>query len=153
MTARSSNPRSMETTADEGMNEKPEEFICAKCNRPITPNEPHAVWLNFGVKADEHFHDSCFSSPTALRNPREPESPVIKQFPDMIGDGVAACMRDRNAHMRIEKELDAWVNNLSPNKVTRNNQLRDAREQIETAKLALDVLYGRFRTLASTAKN
>src|ERR1700722_6802264 len=141
----STTPRTIDTTADDVHNEAPQEFVCAVCEKSIAPNEPHAVWLHFGEKADEHFHDSCFPSPAALRNPQEPDSPGMKKFPEIIGDGVAACMRDRTAHMRIEREMDGWVNHLSPNKKVRNDQLREAREQIETAKLALEALYLRFR--------
>jgi hypothetical protein len=76
-----------------------------------------------------------------------------KDFADIIGDGIADCMRERTAHLRVEKAMDAWFKQLSPNKFERNKQLQAAREQIETGRLAIETFYGRFRTMASTAKN
>jgi hypothetical protein len=147
-------PRRMDTTAqDVSIPGASESILCAKCDKPIPTGESHAVWLNFDGRPHEHFHDACFSSPAALRDPRESESLIIKQFPEIIGDGLTACMRERTAHSSVEKEMDDWIRRLSSNKFERNKQLQLAREQIETARLAIEAFYGRFRTLATTAKN
>jgi hypothetical protein len=154
----SKNPRIMDGTADEvlsgasGSEFKPHEIMCDSCGKVIPNGESHTMWFNFD-KRSEHFHDSCFGSPAAHRSPQEPESPVIKQFPEVIGHGLAAMMRERTAHGKVEGEMDDWFRRLSPNKFERNKQLQLAREQIETAKLAIEALYGRFRTLATSAKN
>src|SRR5580692_267099 len=78
------------------------------------------------------------------------EKSYPKEFPDIIGDGIASCMRERTAHLRVEKEIDEWIRRLSPNKFERNKQLQLARDQFESARLAIEALYGRFRTLATT---
>jgi hypothetical protein len=77
----------------------------------------------------------------------------LREFPEIIGEGITSCMRERTAHLRVEKEIDDWVRHLSTNKFERNKQLQLAREQFDTARLAVEALYGRFRTLATTAKN
>lgn len=116
-------PRNIETTADDPTFHNPE-------------------------KLSEKLDQGQGASDTDVHGDKGP-----KQFPEIIGDGIAACMRDRTAHMRVEQEMAEWVRNLPASQRDRVEKLREAREQIETAKLALEAFYLRFRSLAQTAKN
>ena len=128
--AKSNEPRKIDGTAD--MKES-EEMAAQK--------------LNKADKSDKDDKDEGASDPD-VEPPNDP-----KQFPELIGDGLVRIMYARVAHLEIEKEMDDWFRNLPANRNTRIDKLREAREQIETAKLAIDALYMRFRSMASTAKN
>jgi hypothetical protein len=78
------------------------------------------------------------------------------QAPDLaqvIGIGISNCMRSRAAGRASEHDLDDWFRALPADKEQRVAALKDARTQMDTAKQALEALYSRFRTMASTAKN
>jgi hypothetical protein len=105
--------------------------------------------------ADESKHPDQLASEqiAGASEPEVNEKSYPKEFPEIIGDGIAACMRDRTAHQRVEREMDDWTRKLPANKEKRIEKLQEARLQMDTAKLALEAFYTRFRQLASTAKN
>lgn len=79
--------------------------------------------------------------------------PDEKDLATIIGEGVAICMRQRTAHRAAEVNLDEWFKTLPADKEARLVALKQAREQIETARQAMEALYSRFRSLAVTARN
>jgi hypothetical protein len=87
---------------------------------------------------------------------REIASHLSLDPPDLaqiIGGGISVCMRDRNALKGIEQQIDEWLRQRSADKPTRVAQINEARKQLETARQALEALYSRFRSQASTYKN
>jgi len=79
--------------------------------------------------------------------------PSDPDFPTIIGDGIAACMRERAAHQAVEQRITEWFSRLPANKDERLKMISASRAQMETARLAIEAFYLRFRGLASTAKN
>lgn len=154
--AKSINPRNIETTADtrpsDDVTQETMRYDCAVCHKPISNDGVRYVWHHFGERPDEHFHVKCFM-PAPTPGANEPDGDEPKDFPFIIGYGISACMRQRTAHLDTEKEMDQWFRNLPASKSERLEKLRIAREQIETARLAIEAFYMRFRNLASTAKN
>ncbi len=132
-----------------------QEFMCGKCKEPIKAGESHSVWLNFGEKPDEHFHGHCLVEAKSAPKPRimDGTADTPMQFPLIIGRGISSCMRDRTNHLQVQREMDDWFNRLPADKDERIAAVDEARKQIESAKLALDAFYSRFRQCAVTAKS
>jgi len=74
------------------------------------------------------------------------------EFPDIVGMGIAGCMRDRNALRNVELNLDDWFRNLPADKKERVKIVDEARVQMETSRQTIEAIYIRFRQLAATAK-
>lgn len=74
------------------------------------------------------------------------------QFPDIIGFGLAGCMRQREHHQHVAGEIDQWFHDLPTDKIQRNKMLDEARTQMDTARQAIELFHMRFRQLAVNAK-
>jgi hypothetical protein len=86
-------------------------------------------------------------------DPGASESIPAPELHDIIGEGIAACMHDRANLRSVELKMDTWARHLPKDKDDRIAALNEARAQMETAKLAVEAMYSRFRSIQSTMKN
>ena len=68
--------------------------------------------------------------------------PVYPDFASIIGKAITNTMRDRRSLQNEEKVIHAWQLCATP------EEIREAKLQIETGKLAMEALFITFRQMA-----
>lgn len=119
---------------------------------PKPSQQPRTIETTADDLLDKKYSEEDTKPPLNELEGRADMNIVLRDFPMIVGDGITACMRDRTQHQRIDKEIDEWFRNLPPENPARNNALDEAGRQIETARMALDSFYQRFRQVRVGAR-